>query len=166
MVSDDAGRRSADGTFEWTQGEIEGKPLVIRHRAPDVTSHLYPSGDIDEPILLYRGRFCTQADAPAEHAYDGDIRLSWLPTPRIEARGERDSTPGDVETLLNEMSATEIWQLIPQIYLPDTTGIPPAPSEEAPPRSSRAGTLSVGPMAVYPAEIGDGSAHPGHRSHP
>jgi hypothetical protein len=56
------------------------------------------------------------------------------------------------------MSATEIWQLIPQIYLPDTTGIPPAPSEEAPPRSSRAGTLSVGPMAVYPAEIGDGSA--------
>jgi len=78
MTSDDVGHRCPDGAYEWTVERDGDEPLVIRHWAPDVVSHRYPRGGINEPILLYRGRFTTQADEVApERACDGDIRMSW-----------------------------------------------------------------------------------------
>jgi hypothetical protein len=32
-----------DGAYQWTIGNVEGKPLVIRHLAADALSDLYPS---------------------------------------------------------------------------------------------------------------------------
>jgi len=55
MTAEDVGHRSPDGAYEWSVGNVEGKPLVIRHFAPDATRHLYSPGEINEPILLHRG---------------------------------------------------------------------------------------------------------------
>jgi hypothetical protein len=99
--------------------------FVIRHRAPDVVTHLYQPRGINEPVLLYRGPFNTQGDERSERPYDGDVRLAWLPTPRIEARGERDTAPSDIEALLESGADTNIWQQRLQVHLPGTAGVPP-----------------------------------------
>ena len=62
MTSADVGHRCPDGAYEWTVERDGDRPLVFRHFAPDVVSHLYPQGSVNEPILLYRGRFTAQAD--------------------------------------------------------------------------------------------------------
>jgi hypothetical protein len=131
---------------------------VIRHRAPDVVTHLYQPRGINEPVLLYRGPFNTQGDERSERPYDGDVRLAWLPTPRIEARGERDTAPGDIEALLESGADTNIWYQRLQVHLPGTPGVLPLPSEEAPPWSHRPGSAYLGPTDVYPPDIGDGAA--------
>jgi hypothetical protein len=89
MTSDDLGHRTPDGAYEWSVCNAQGKLLGIRHYAPDAISHLYSPGDINEPILICRGRFTVLAgEGLPGRACDGDIRLSWLPTPRIEVNGE------------------------------------------------------------------------------
>ena len=50
-----------NGAYEWSAGNVEGKPLIIRHFAPDDISDLYSPGQINEPILLYRGHFTVLA---------------------------------------------------------------------------------------------------------
>ncbi len=107
MTAEDAGHRSPDGAYEWSVGNVGGKPLTIRHFAPDAISDLYSPGQIDEPILLYRGRFTVLAgEGTPDRACDGDIRLSWLPTPRIEvfAHGE----PGSKKVLAGVAAGTGI----------------------------------------------------------
>lgn len=158
MASEDRGRRAADGAYEWTVHGGGEDSFVIRHRAPDVVTHLYQPRGINEPVLLYRGPFNTQGDERSERPYDGDVRLAWLPTPRIEARGERDTAPGDIEALLESGADTNIWHQRLQVHLPGTPGVLPLPSEEAPPWSHRPGSAYLGPTDVYPPDIGDGAA--------
>jgi hypothetical protein len=158
MTSEDLGHRCPDGGYEWTVGNVEGKPLVIRHLAPDALEHLYAPGDIDEPILLYRGCFVAQADEDGpERLCGGDIRLSWRPTPRIEVRGEYNPEPGHIEALLNSAADNRIWHTRLQIRIPDSEEVPPPPVEEAPPWSREHHTGYLGPAEVYPPEIGDGT---------
>src|SRR5262249_23273841 len=136
MTSEDIGHRCPDGAYEWTVGNVEGKPLVIRHFAPDALKHLYSPGEIDQPILLYRGRFTAQAnEVSPERVYDGHIRLPWRPRPRIEVRGEYNPEPAHIEALLGSAADTTIWHTRLQVNLPDAAGIPPPPIEEAPPWS-------------------------------
>jgi hypothetical protein len=158
MTSEDVGHRCPDGAYEWTVGSVEGKPLVTRHWAPDALSHLYSPGEIDEPILLYRGRFTAQAneDGP-ERVCNGDIRLSWRPTPRIEVRGEYGPEPGHIEALLDSGADTKIWHTRLQIRLPESAGVPTPPTQEAPPWSHERHSAYLGPAEVYPPEIGDGT---------
>jgi hypothetical protein len=54
MTVEDAGHRSPDGAYEWSAGIVEGKPLMIRHFAPDATSDLYSPGQINEPQISGR----------------------------------------------------------------------------------------------------------------
>jgi hypothetical protein len=158
MTSDDVGHRCADGAFEWTAGKDGDRLLVIRHFAPDVISHWYSPGGINEPILLYRGRFTAQADEIApERACDGDIRLSWLPTPGIEVRGEYHPGPGHLEAFLDSGADTRIWHPRLQVHIPPAGQVPPAPVQEAPPWSRERATAYLGPAEVYPPEIGDGT---------
>ena len=157
-ASQDPGHRTADGAYEWTIHPEGGDPVTFRHMAPDPVTHFYQPSTVNEPILVYRGLFHTEAGEPADRAYDGDIRLSWLPTPRIEARGEREAAPGDVEAFFASMSITSAWRKLPEIHLPQGTGIPCAPSGEAPPRSGHPGVNHFGPAVVFPPEIGDGAA--------
>ena len=125
---------------------------------PDAVTHFYQPAAVNEPILVYRGLFHTTAGEPAKRAYDGDIRLSWLPTPRIEARGEREAAPEDVEAFFASLNNISAWQKLPEIHLPQGSGIPNAPSCEAPPRSDHSGMNYFGPALVFPPEIGDGTA--------
>jgi hypothetical protein len=120
MAVDDAGHRSPDVAYEWSAGNVGGEPLMIRHFAPDAVSNLYSPGQINEPILLYRGRFtspCLQAEGTPDRACDGDIRLSWVPTPRIEVNGEY--RPGHIESFLGGGADTRIWHQRLQVRLPD-----------------------------------------------
>jgi hypothetical protein len=157
MSSEDVGRRCTDGAYEWNAGIIEGRPLMIRHCAPDMTSHLYPAGDINESILLYRGCFTILLNGKRERTCDGDVRLSWLPTPRIEVRGEYHSGPEDFEALLSSTDDTQIWYPRTQIRLPDSESVPTPPTEEAPTWSRERHTAFIGPAEIYPPEIGDGT---------
>jgi hypothetical protein len=154
----DPGHRAADGAYEWTLQREGGPPVTLRHMAPDLITHFYQPTAVNEPILVYRGQFRTWAGEPAERAYDGDIRLSWLSTPRIEARGEREPAPGDVEAFFASLNSVGAWQKLPEIHLPQGTGIPGPPSVEAPPPSGHTGMDSFGPAVVFPPEIGDGAA--------
>jgi len=159
MTSDDVGHRCPDGAYEWTVDRDGGEPLVFRHCAPDVVNHLYTQGGINEPILLYRGRFTARAgEVGPERACDGDIRLSWLPTPRIEARGEYSPEPGHIEATLKSGADTRIWHPRLQVRLTHAAQVPPPPSQEASPWSREPGTAYLGPAEVYPPEIGDGTA--------
>jgi hypothetical protein len=153
----DPGHRTADGAYEWTMNPEGGEPVTFRHMAPDPIVHLYQPAAVNEPILVYRGLFHTEPGEPAERAYDGDIRLSWLPTPRIEACGQREAAPEDVEAFFASLNNTSAWQKLPEIHLPEGTGIPCAPSREAPPRSGQPGVNYFGPAVVFPPEIGDGT---------
>jgi hypothetical protein len=114
----DPGHRAADGAYEWTVQREGGAPITFRHMAPDLTTHFYQPVAVNEPILVYRGLFHTSAGESAERAYDGGIRLSWLPTPRIEARGEREPAPGDVEAFFESLNTVGAWQKLPEIHLP------------------------------------------------
>jgi hypothetical protein len=101
MTSAEVGHRCPDGAYEWTVERDGDQPLVFRHFAPDLVSHLYPPGGVNEPILLYQGPFTALADViTAERACDGDIRLCWLPAPKIEVRGEYSPEPAHLEALL------------------------------------------------------------------
>ena len=158
MPAEDVGHRSPDGAYEWSVGNVEGKPLVIRHFAPDAIEHLYSPGEINEPILLYRGHFTVPAgEGIPDRACDGDIRLSWLPTPRVEASGEYGPEPGHIEAFLGSGADTRIWHQRPQIRLPASAGIPQPPTEEAPPWPREPGTAYLGQAEIYPPQIGDGA---------
>jgi hypothetical protein len=158
MTAEDVGHRSPDGAYEWSVGNVEDKPLVMRHFAPDAIRHLYSPGEINEPILLYRGRFTILADQDApDRACDGDIRLSWLPTPRIEVNGEYSPEPGHIEAFLGSGADSRIWHQRLQVRVPNSSGVPQSPIEEAPPWSREAGTAYLGQTEIYPPEIGDGA---------
>ncbi|MGH9057224.1 MAG: hypothetical protein ACRDYY_15395 [Acidimicrobiales bacterium] len=123
---------------------------MIRHFAPDAISHLYSPGQINETILLYRGHFTLLAseDTP-DRVCDGDIRLSWLPTPRIEVNGEYSPEPGHIEAFLGSGADTRIWHQRLQVRLPDSDRIPQPPPQEAPPWSREPGTAYLGGAEIY-----------------
>jgi hypothetical protein len=126
--------RCPDGAYEWTVARDEDQPLVFRHFAPDLVSHLYRPGGVNGPILLYQGRFAAPADVTTpERACDGDTRLCWLRTPKIEVRGEYSPEPGHLEVLLASGADSTIWHPRLQVRLPDAGGVPLPPPREAGP---------------------------------
>lgn len=158
MTAEDGGHRGPDGAYEWSVGNVGGKPLMIRHFAPDAISYLYSPGQINEPIRLYRGHFTVLAgEGTPDRACDGDIRLSWLPTPRIEVNGEYSPEPGHIEAFLDSGADTRVWHQRLQVRLLDSDGIPQPPTQEAPPWSHKPGTAYLGGAEIYPPEIGDGA---------
>jgi hypothetical protein len=75
----------------WWAGELEGKPLMVEHDFPDAVEHHYRPRGLNEDVPLYRGSFYCGDDRP----FEGDVRLRWFPSPRIEARGSRPTTSQD-----------------------------------------------------------------------
>jgi hypothetical protein len=63
---------------------------------------------------MYRGYFTVRA---GEGTPDRDIRLSWLPTPRIEVNGEHSTEPGHIEAFL-------VVEFYPVTHMPHKTGQP------------------------------------------
>jgi hypothetical protein len=154
-MADDLGHRTADGAWEWTTPGPDG-PITMSHEASDVTTHLYGPGEFNRPIPLYRGPFYTSSDRTPQDRYDGDIRLTWLPQPRIEMRGRRPLRQQDLENFANIAHERGIWQKIPQAFLDDMTRVPPVPSDGVAEWSSQPQTAFLDYTQVYPTDIGDG----------
>ena len=88
-----------DGTrrVSWSMVGSDGGTYTFEHGYPDALRHHYAPLGIDEDVPLYQGRFCLDDD---DRPFEGDVRLRWLPRPRIEARGSRKATSEDLHRLL------------------------------------------------------------------
>ncbi len=74
----------------------DGTVLVIKHDFPDAVQHHYSPAGADQDVLLYRGEFALPGDG---RVFNGDVRYSWRPSPHVEVRGERATTPADLDAL-------------------------------------------------------------------
>ena len=74
----------------------DGQVLVVEHDFPDAVRHHYSPPGTDEDVLLYRGQFALPSDG---RVFDGDVRYRWRPSPHVEVRGERATTPADLDAL-------------------------------------------------------------------
>lgn len=74
----------------------DGTVLVIKHDFPDAVQHHYSPAGADQDVPLYRGEFALPGDG---RVFNGDIRYSWRPSPHVEVRGERATTPADLDAL-------------------------------------------------------------------
>lgn len=158
MSLENRGKRVEDGAWEWKVLNGQGEEVLARHFAPDRSSHFYEPRGHDEPIPLYRGQFCMPKDDPDELAYDGEVWLTWLPTPKVMAAGGR--RPGK-----DSFTGSRDWPSGPSTSRWVAIATVRVPSVDAPP-SPPAGVHGTVPNelaiqqheAIYPAEVGDGSA--------
>jgi hypothetical protein len=74
----------------------DGTIAVVEHDFPDAVRHHYSPAGTDEDVLLYRGQFALPGDG---RIFDGDMRYRWRPSPHVEVRGERATTPADLDAL-------------------------------------------------------------------
>jgi hypothetical protein len=81
----------------------DGKAFVIEHSFPDAVRHHYSPARTDEDVLLYQGEFSLPDDG---RVFKGDIRFRWHPSPHVEARGERATSPADLAALSELLSGT------------------------------------------------------------
>jgi hypothetical protein len=79
----------------------DGTVMVIEHSFPDAVRHHYRPAGVEEDVLLYQGEFFYPGD---ERAFNGDVRFRWRPSPHIEVRGERTTTPADLSALSDLLS--------------------------------------------------------------
>ena len=79
----------------------DGTALVVEHDFPDAVRHHYSPAGTDEDVLLYQGEFALPGDG---RVFDGDIRYRWYPSPHVEVRGERATTPADLDALSGLLS--------------------------------------------------------------
>jgi hypothetical protein len=110
-----------------TRTLADGKLLVREHSFPDAVRHHYRPAGTDEDVLLYQGEFSLPDDG---RAFKGDIRFRWRPSPRIEARGERETRPADVHNLAEALSGAGpgMWVMpgTVSVKMPGGT-VPPQP---------------------------------------
>jgi hypothetical protein len=74
----------------------DGTVLVIKHDFPDAVQHHYSPAGTNQDVLLYRGEFALPGDG---RVFNGDIQYRWHPSPHVEVRGERATTPADLDAL-------------------------------------------------------------------
>jgi len=74
----------------------DGRVFVVEHDFPDAVRHHYSPAGTDEDVLLYQGEFSLPNDG---RIFDGDIRFRWHPSPHVEAKGERATSPTDLAAL-------------------------------------------------------------------
>ena len=165
MDSDSTGHRDTDGSWVWTPESGDGSKVVLRHSHPDASDHPYLPSEPEAPIALYRGAFTLDpSDTPAD-AYDGVVLLTWVPTPGIEASGERATTEAAIQAFLDAFNTPSqgLWAAAPTPHLIDADGTPLGTSVvPSPPASgatswawSRApGTAYLGPTMVGPCQFG------------
>ncbi len=79
----------------------DGKILVREHSFPDAVRHHYSPAGADGDMLLYQGEFALPDDG---RVFKGDIRFRWRPSPHVEARGERATSPADLVALSDLLS--------------------------------------------------------------
>jgi hypothetical protein len=141
----------------WTVESGDGTCVQLSHRLPDATGHPYLPSDPQAPIKLHRGFFTLSATASSAEAYDGQVSLSWLPTPGIEASGERPTSEEAAQALLDAFSASPatMWTDAPTPHLLDGSGsplaagtLPPAPGGDTKSWSQAPGTSYLGPTLV------------------
>lgn len=84
-----------DGTrcVSWSIVGSDGVRYSFKHDHPDALRHHYAPLGINEDVPLYRGTFCLDDDD--DRPFEGDVRFCWLPTPRVEARGSRETMSED-----------------------------------------------------------------------
>lgn len=111
-------------------------------------------GDIDEPILLYKGPFSLVGVEPSEPPFVGDIRFLWKPTPRIQVRGERELGTADLLNTFMAEPSNDLWVEYPTVVLPSSTVIPGQPAEPSGGASGKVGTTYVN-QALGSQEFGD-----------
>lgn len=112
----------------WSRIASDGTVMEFQHRCPDALRHHYRPAGVDEDVLLHHGAFFYPGD---EGGYEGDVRFRWHPSPHVEVRGERSTTPADIANLLSGDGSHGIW-VEPgaiEVALPD--GALPNQPEEA-----------------------------------
>ncbi len=92
-IGDDGRRR-----VSWPISTTAEKMVNFQHDFPDAVQHHYLPLGMNEEVPLYKGTFHLGDNRP----FDGDVRFRWHPTPRVEAKGTRPSTTGDLLALLSE----------------------------------------------------------------
>lgn len=78
-----------------------GPVVMVEHDFPDAVRHHYSPAGADEDVPLYQGEFSLPDDG---RVFKGDIRFRWRPSPRVEARGERATSPADLAALSDFLS--------------------------------------------------------------
>jgi hypothetical protein len=155
----DRGYRTVDGAWQWTVTTETNEERAYRHFAPDIEKHYYESRGHNEPIPLYHGRFCMPESESDELAYEGDVRLVWLPTPAIEAAGGRGAGRFDFDGWQEWLpdGKDNAWQLIPTLRPLGLSRLPVPPTADATAHALE-GFTNQNSGHVYPPELGDGSA--------
>jgi hypothetical protein len=98
-VTVDQGRRVVKRSITGGDGTV----VVIEHDFPDAVQHHYSPAGTNQDVLLYRGEFALPGDG---RVFEGDIRYRWDPSPHVEVRGERTTTPADLDALAALLSGT------------------------------------------------------------
>jgi hypothetical protein len=134
----------------------DGTVLVREHSFPDAVRHHYGPAGSDEDVLLYQGEFSLSDDG---RVFKGDIRFRWRPSPHVEARGERVTSPADLAALSELLSGTghqEMW-VAPgavSVRLPGGT-LPPQPKRFFVPQGLPERSFHEGPIEQ---QVGDPTA--------
>lgn len=129
VTYDEEGHRSV----RWSAGTSEGSTVVIKHDFPDAVEHHYNPRGLNEDIPLYRGLFCHGDD---DRPFEGDVRLRWFPSPRIEARGARATTSADWLKLMARED-TGLWVETEPLRIELPGGVlPPQPATDDAPDDS------------------------------
>jgi hypothetical protein len=77
----------------WSVVDSAGKTVTFQHDYPDVLQHHYKPAAGDDAVPLYEGGFSFGDEAKP---FQGDVRFSWHPSPRVVASGTRETTPADL----------------------------------------------------------------------
>lgn len=124
-----------DGTrrVSWSMVGPDGVTYTFEHDHPDALRHHYAPLGIDEDMPLYRGTFRLDDD---DRPFEGDVRFRWLPTPRVEARGSRETTSEDLHGFLAAEPRT-LWVGAATVHVSLHEGrlpVQPPPGEAPPPQ--------------------------------
>jgi hypothetical protein len=119
----------------------DGTIRINKRQFPDAISHPYPGNSTTDDIILYSGQFRFEGDAP-NCEYHGDIRLSWLPRPRITARGWRDQSVK--ETALSWLEdSNDKWRTVPKLDPSCLAVLPEPPLTDAGEWPNKPGSVLV-----------------------
>lgn len=139
MKDEERGSRAAplvtfteDGTrrVSWSAVGADGITYVFEHDHPDALRHYYAPAGVNEDVPLYRGSFLFGDD---ERSFSGEVRFRWLPSPHVEARGSRETTPVDLQRFL-EREPQSLWIDAGSVRMPlDSDRLPPQPPPDVSP---------------------------------
>lgn len=139
--------------IEWTDKSRNGNETTIRYEASDMVQHFYQPTAPDQDITLYAGKFTFDGDDP-DRPYEGHVRFTWQPTPRVVAEGSRPFHPDDFAGLVGETGPS--WVTAPTIQLVGQgPGIPSPPAVQPGPPERAGGVTALSEQRLGDQTLGE-----------